>query len=351
MNEKIWEQFEWSQVDRLVKNMLGEGGNRFSDVVATVMQGEFEEAFSMLKKAVIDICVPGILESKSLFVGIVLLGLFAMLLHYTFGVVRSRQVTDMAYYFVYLLLVLLLLSAFGQIMETAGEVLSVCKQFVTALIPSYCLSVSLSSGSVSAAVNYEMILLLLLGTDYILAGLLLPVTQTYVFLAVMDGLDEKNRMKEFIRLVERMISWGIKLCLTITLMVSGVQNAVTIHLDGMQKTVFQKAVGALPGIGDMSEAVTEVLMGSAGLIRNSIGTVAMVFLFLVILRPLWKILCLSATMKLAGACVRFMGQNRLSDIVSKVGEGGILAMRTVMCAALSFCIVIAMTMFVMRGGA
>lgn len=350
MNEKIWEQLDLSDINRMVEDALGHRHMNFSDVASLVMQGEFKEAYGVVKETAMRICAPGILESKNLFAAIVLLGLFAMLLQYVFGVVKSRQVADLAYYFVYLLLVLLLLESFGSLMETADEVLAICKQFVTVLVPAYCLSISLAVGAVSAAVNYELIILLLLGVDYILAGLLLPLVWSYVFLAVMDGVDDRHRMKDFIRILERAVSWGIKLCLSVTVMVSGMQNMVTVHLDGMQKTVLQKAVGAIPGIGDMSESVTEVLTGSAGLIKNSIGTTAMVFLFLLVLRPVWQVFCISVTMKLAGACIRFMGQTRLSDIVSRIGEGGLLVMRAVMCSVISFCVVIAMTMFVLRGG-
>nr|MBQ8253336.1 stage III sporulation protein AE [Lachnospiraceae bacterium] len=350
MNEKLWEQLDLSDVNHMVEDVLGQRHMNFSDAATLLMQGEFREAYDMVKDSVISLCAPGVLESKNLFAAIILLGVFAMLLQYVFGVVKSRQVADLAYYFVYLLLVLLLLESFGRIMETAGEVLSLSKEFITILVPAYCLSISLAVGTVSAAVNYELVILLLLGIDYILAGLLLPLTWSYVFLAVMDGVDDRHRMKDFIKISERAISWGIKLCLSVTMMVSGVQNMITVQLDGMQKTVFQKAIGAIPGIGDMSETVTEVLTGSAGLIKNSVGTASVIFLFLLVLRPIWQVFCVSMTMKMAGACIRFMGQTRLSDIVSRIGEGGLLVMRTVMCGAISFCIVVAMTMFVLRGG-
>ncbi len=350
MNEKIWEQLNLTDVNKLVNEMLGSGNYDFSDIAQELVTGNFDAAFEMIGEAVSGVLLPGMRESKSLLAGILMLGLFSMLLHYTFGIVKSRQVADLAYYLVYLLLVLLLLQSFGQVLDIGMQVLSLCRQFIAALVPAYCLSVSLAVGTASAAVHYEFVLLLLAGIDYILAGLLLPITQTYAFLVVMDGLDEKHGMKDFMRLLERGISWGIRICLTVTVMISGVQHAVASQLDGVQKTIFQKAVGAVPGIGDMSESVTEVLLGSAGLIRNSVGVTAMIFLFLIVLRPVWKVFCISMTMKIAAACVRLMGQNRLSDTISKIGEGGILVMRIVTCAAIAFFISIAMTMLVLKGG-
>ncbi len=350
MNEKIWEQLDLTQVNALVEQMTEHGRYGFEDIAKELATGNMNEALRMIGAAFADVFFPGVRESKGLLVALLVLGLFSMLLHYTFGVVKSRQVADLANYFVYLLLILLLLENFELIFATGQEVLSVCKQFIAALVPAYCLSVSFSIGAASAAAHYEFVLLLLMGIDYILAGLLLPLTQSYVFLVIMDGLDEKHRMKEFVRLMERLISWGIRICLTVTVVLSGVQNTITAQIDGVQKTVFQKAVGAIPGIGDMSESVTEILVGSAGLIKNSVGGAAMIVLFLLILRPLWQVFCISMTMKLAGACVRMMGQNSLSETITKIGEGGILIMRIAMCAAIAFCISIAMTMVVMKGG-
>lgn len=350
MNEKIWEQLDLTEINALVEKMTNQKSYGVEDLAKELATGNMNGALEMMWSAFSDIFLPGVREGKSLFVGILMLGLLSMFLHYTFGVVKSRQVADLASYFVYLLLILLLLRNFEMLFDTAGETLSVCKQFIASLVPAYCLSVSFANGAAGAAAYYEFVLLLFAGIDYILAGLLLPLTQSYVFLVIMDGLDEKHRMKEFVKLTERLISWGIRICLTAVVVISGVQSTITSQIDGVQKTVFQKAVGAVPGIGDMSESVTELLLGSAGLIKNSIGGAAMVFLFLVLLRPLWQVFCIALTMKVAGACVRVTGQNSLSETISRVGEGGILVMRIVMCAAIAMCISIAMTMLVVKGG-
>lgn len=351
MNEKIWEQLNLEQMSELVEKMTSLGHHSFEDIARELAAGNMGEVLRMTGAAAVDVFLPGIRESKGLLSSILVLGLFSVLLHYTFGIVKSRQVADLANYFVYLLLVLLLLENFGYIMETGREVLELCRQFISALVPAYCLSVSLASGAASSAAYYEFVLLLLLGIDYILAGLLLPMTQSYIFLIVMDGLDEKHRMKEFVKLLERLISWGIRICLTVTVIISGVQSTISVQMDGVQKTIFQKAVGAIPGIGDLSESVSQILLGSAGLIKNSIGSAAMVALFLLILRPLWKVFCIAFTMKLSGACIRLMGQKSLADTVTGIGEGGILVLRVVICAAIAISISIAMTMFVMKGGA
>ncbi len=351
MNEKIWESLNLTRVNELVEQVTDQRNYRVDEIAKELATGNMNEALEMMGAKFTDVFLPGVRESKSLILTLLVLGVFSVLLQYTFGVVKNRQVAQLAGYFVYLLVIMVLLGSFEEMFDIGREVLEICKQFIAALVPAYCLSVSFAGGAAKAAAYYELVLLLLAGIDYILMGLMLPITRSYVFLVIMDGLDERHRMKEFVRLLERLISWGIKVCLTVTVLISGVQNTITTQVDGVQKTVFQKVVGAIPGIGDMSETVTNILLGSAGLIKNSVGGAAMIVLFLMMLRPVWKVFCVAFTMKIAGACVRLMGQNSLAETISKIGEGGILVMRIVMCAAIAICISIAMTMVVVKGGA
>ena len=201
----------------------------------------------------------------------------------------------------------------------------------------------------AAAVNYQFFLLLLMGVDYILLNLLLPCSKGCIYLAVMNGIDDRGRMKELIRLVERTLSLGIKLCLTATVSVSTMQNLIASKLDGVQKSLLQRAIGSIPGIGDLSESMVQVFMGSAGLIRNTIGTAGMCMLFFIMIKPMFQIFCILAAMKLGGACLGLMGLKNLATAVSQIGDGGIQILKINLCGLLAFYIAILMTMVIVRG--
>jgi stage III sporulation protein AE len=350
MEEKIWEQMELGELDNLIGKLLPDAGAGFSDVAKAMLQGRFGEAAKLMREALLAAFVPGIREGRVLFLCMIALGLVSALLYYLAGLVKNRQVADMAHYFVYLFVMIMLMRSFQTMLETGEEMLDSCGDFVRLLVPAYCLSISFSTGSVSAAVNYELLLLLLTGIDYILTGLLLPMTKSYVLLAMIDGLDEKHRMKGFVKLADRILSWGVKIVLSVTLVLGGGQNLVAGKVDGVQRTVVQRAIAAIPGIGDMAESMTQVILGSAGLVRNSIGVSAMVFLFLLALRPSAQIFCISCALKVAGACVQGMGQNLLAETLARVGEGGMHLLKITLCGVLVFYIAIAMTMLTLQTG-
>ena len=165
----------------------------------------------------------------------------------------------------------------------------------------------------------------------------------------MNGIDDRGRMKELIRLAERTLSLGIKLCLTVTVSVSTMQNLIASKLDGVQKSLLQRAIGSIPGIGDLSESMVQVFMGSAGLIRNTIGTAGMCMLFFIMIKPMFRIFCILAAMKLGGACLGLMGLKNLATAVSQIGDGGIQMLKINLCGLLAFYIAILMTMVIVRG--
>ena len=111
----------------------------------------------------------------------------------------------------------------------------------------------------------------------------------------------------------------------------------------------RKALSALPGGGNLAEGVTELMIGSAVLIKNSMG----VFLLLVLLAgsilPLLKILLAAGAVKLGAAVAGIVSDKRLSGCTDRVGEGCLLLFRCVFTAMALFLIVIAVVAYMVSG--
>lgn len=349
MNETLWAQFDFSKTEQMVDQLLGSKQISFSQMIAEFAAGNFEDALHRLKECLVQWLLPGISQSKTLLVCLLILALTAVFLQYLSGIVRNRQVADMAYYMIYLVIMLVLLRTYETLYESSMQGVSDVKQFMTVLIPSYSLSMALSQGTVCAAANYQLLVILLIGVDTILLKLLLPLAKSCFLIGLMNGLDEQGRIKELLRLMQRLLGWGMKLCLMVTISVSSLENLVVSRSEGMQKTIVKKAIGMIPGIGDLSESMTEVFLSSAGLMKNCIGVAAIFILFLVLLRPAWIVFCFSFSLKLVAACSGLLGQKRLADTFSSAGEGGMELLKVHLCNLLLFSMVLAVTMVVARG--
>lgn len=347
--EDLLQYFDFSEVDSVTAKLAGTDTVSFSDLFGLFIKGDFTGACKLLMQELGQLFFPGITAFREILLAILGIGMVAMLLHYLAGFVKNKQVADMTAYFIYLLMMILLFRYVTTMLSISKQNLENLREFMSVLVPGYFLSVSLAGGSVAAAVNYQFFLLLLMGVDYILLNLLLPCSKGCIYLAVMNGIDDRGRMKELIRLAERTISLGIKLCLTVTVSVSTMQNLIASKLDGVQKSLLQRAIGSIPGIGDLSESMVQVFMGSAGLIRNTIGTAGMCMLFFIMIKPMFRIFCILAAMKLGGACLGLMGLKNLATAVSQIGDGGIQILKINLCGLLAFYIAILMTMVIVRG--
>ena len=302
--EDLLQYFDFSEVDSVTAKLAGTDTVSFSALFGLFIKGDFTGAYKLLMQELGQLFFPGITAFREILLAILGIGMVAMLLHYLAGFVKNKQVADMTAYFIYLLMMILLFRYVTTMLSISKQNLENLREFMSVLVPWYFLSVSLAGGSVAAAVNYQFFLLLLMGVDYILLNLLLPCSKGCIYLAVMNGIDDRGRMKELIRLAERTLSLGIKLCLTVTVSVSTMQNLIVSKLDGVQKSLLQRAIG---------------------------------------------IFCILAAMKLGGACLGLMGLKNLATAVSQIGDGGIQILKINLCGLLAFYIAILMTMVIVRG--
>ena len=97
---------------------------------------------------------------------------------------------------------------------------------------------------------------------------------------------------------------------------------------------------AIPGIGDVLGGMTEVVFGTAVLVKNGIGMTGAVICFALCLFPLVQIGCIVLMYKLAAALIQPVSDKRIVGCVESVGEGCRLLMRIIFTSGLLFLLTI-----------
>ena len=124
-----------------------------------------------------------------------------------------------------------------------------------------------------------------------------------------------------------------------------VQAVIVPVASGLRISAMRKAVSAIPGIGSVTEGVAEVVLGSAVLIKNSMGVLLLTALFGACLIPLLKILLVAATVKLGAAVTGIVSDKRISLCADRVGRGCFLFLRCVCTSMVLFIIVVAVVSY------
>ena len=111
----------------------------------------------------------------------------------------------------------------------------------------------------------------------------------------------------------------------------------------------QKAVGAIPGIGDAADGIAQIVMGSAVLIKNSIGVIMLLFLFVLCAVPVLKISLITCAFKGCAAVMGMTGDKRICECTNQIGDGGGLLLRATLTVIALFMIIIAIAAYTTGG--
>ena len=117
---------------------------------------------------------------------------------------------------------------------------------------------------------------------------------------------------------------------------------ITPVLDSVKTSAVEKALSALPGIGNAADGLLELAVGSAVVIRNSIGVLLLLLLLAVCAAPLLEILFTAFLIKCAAAFMGIVSDKRVTNCTDRMGNAGMFLFRTAGTAMLLFLITLAL---------
>ena len=313
-----------------------------------ILEGQAGEAFKMITQAVKEGFAGDLAGMKTLLVSILLIGIFSALLSDFSDVLAKGNTRGTGFYLLYLILLSTLTGAFTVISRIAVATFENIILFVKLFVPSWAVSVSVSLGTTTASFYYGMMLLLVWGIEEILLSVMVPFIYSYVILALLSALFPEERLNLLLDFMKRIADFAFKVMLALVTGMSFVQALIIPAVDGLKVSAMKKAMQVLPGIGGAVEGVAELVLGSAVLIRNTMGILFLVLLLLICALPVFKILVLSGLIRFGAALCSVVGDKRLSGCVDKVGEGCFLLLRCVLTGMALFLIVVAIVSCIVR---
>lgn len=99
----------------------------------------------------------------------------------------------------------------------------------------------------------------------------------------------------------------------------------------------------VPGVGDISGSVADMVFGSAMLIKNGIGAAALIVLVLICLIPLMKLAVIMAAYYVLAAVLQPVSDERITECLSGMGNGVKLLFQAVFTMLVLFFLTIALT--------
>lgn len=331
----LWEQMDLDGVTRDFESLFPSFSFDGKAVLADILEGQIWEAFKKLGNGITDAVLFQRGEYRTLFFTILILGVTAALFAGFADLFQDHQVSDLAFYFIYLLLIAVLLKFFAGTVGTVREVLGSVTTFIKLYIPTYILAVGSASGAASATAYYHLLLVVVYLIEWGFLTILLPIVQGYVLLTVINGVWTGEKLALLLELLEKAISGSIKASLWLVTGFSLLQSMISPVIDSLQSGTLKKALSALPGVGGLTEGMFEMVLGSAVLVRNSLGLYLTLILIVLCAVPVLKIALTACVIKLSAALVGIISDKRLTNCVSRVGQGNLMLLKlTLTCVGM-----------------
>lgn len=334
------EDYDFSEV----QEVLDENDYRevdFFTMIKEVISGDSDTVILDTVKYMADKAFANVNVGKECIVNIILISLFSAFFSNFAKVFSGNGVSDSGFYVCYIAVMTLSLTIFSIASEIAVNLLELILEFMRALIPAFFLSVGMI-GQTSAMGFYQITLVVIFCVNYIFLNVVMPALKIYLIMAMANNISKEDLLSKMINLIKKGIVFLNRSLLGVVLGINILQGLVLPHVDGVKNTTIRKLAGTIPVVGDSSEYVTDVFLGSGLLIKNSLGTVAIIVIFCLCFVPILKLFIINISLQISSAVVQPIADNRIVESISYVGESVKLMLRTVMTTAVLFVITIAL---------
>ncbi|PWJ52210.1 stage III sporulation protein AE [Faecalicatena contorta] len=338
---KLFSEFDFAEIDDSLKKIFPEKKLSFQELVSSLIQGDGENAGKEIIQFISDRFFYEFKHNRQNLVYMLLIAIIAAVFTNFSNAFQNKQVSEISFYVLYMLLITMCLNAFRIAMEGIEGQLEVLLDFMRVLCPSYFLAVAIASGSSSSLIFYNIVLFLIYVAEALILRFLLPIVNIYIMVQVMNYLAEEEYLSQFAELLKKLVSWILKTLVTLVIGINIIQGMLAPAIDALRRSALTRTAQAIPGIGNAIGGVADVVLGTAVLIKNGIGMAGAVILISICAVPILQVVFMMLMYKLAAALVQPVSDKRITNCISSVSEGYELLVKVVFSTGVLFLLTIA----------
>ncbi|MDD3338969.1 MAG: stage III sporulation protein AE [Lachnospiraceae bacterium] len=339
--DQLLEELELGQVEDTVNSLLKDTEFSFFGTIQSFLSGEKVLTRENLEGLLGDLVWGQLRSQKDIVLQVLLLILLSALLTTFAHVFDNGQISEMAFYIVYLVVFVLLLKGFRNLAVDMQTALEGSMGFMKVLTPAYYLSIMLANGGNTAGGYYALVLLAVFLVQWVMLYVVMPGVQIFVLAGIVNHLAKEDFLSKLVELLKTILVWIMRSLVGVIVGFQIIQRLVSPMLDTVQRSFVGKAASALPGIGNLVDSASEMMLGCALLIRNCVGATALVVLVLVSLGPVCQLGVATLLYRGVAALVQPVADTRMVGCVTIIGDGCALLLRILLTTQLLFFVTIA----------
>lgn len=317
------DDFDVGEIQNFLDGLSNEGASGFSfrELMKEIMDGNLVGVFQTGAESIKGTLFSELRTNTKLMTQVMILAIVGAIFSGFSGIFGSGHVSETGFYVVYLLTMTFLAASFFASVTIASEVTGKLLEFMQVLLPAYFMAVAMAGGALTSAAVCGFTIGAIGVIQAILSQILLPLVRVYMMMVLAGNLYKEDMLSKFTELLGNVILWTMKTMFGIVVGFHVIQGLVLPQADAMKNAVGIRIAQLIPGAG----AVSQIVMGSSVLIKNTAGVAAVVILLLLAAVPILKLVILMVLYYVAAAAMQPVCDKRLVACMTGAAAGhGIL---------------------------
>ncbi|NMB43140.1 MAG: stage III sporulation protein AF [Clostridiales bacterium] len=334
-------QFEYDEIQDVIDDIFTDNTKfDFGKLVGDLIRGENDISFSQILIKIKDGILGEIRANIKDLTAVIAIAIIAAIFTNISLAFKNNQVSDTGFYVTYLMLFAVVTTSFIKVSNIAYDSIGRILDFMKVLVPTYIMSLALSTGSATSYIYYQFTLFLITLVDIVLLKLIIPVINIQFIIAIANNLSKEDMLSKLSELLSEGVSWLLKTLMTLVITLNAISGLLTPVADKLKKNGIFKAAKAIPGLGDVIGGVAESVISASVLLKNAIGVAGLVILIIICAVPLLKMGVTSLIYKLSAAVIQPISDKRIINCISVTADACVLLFNTVLVGLVLFVITI-----------
>lgn len=250
---------------------------------------------------------------------------------------ERSNVSLLTYSICFSFLAVIALTSIYNVLELARQTVAQMVDFMQALLPVL-ISLLAGVGAITSAALFSPVMLFLTSmVSLLVKDVVLPLLFLTTVLECVNYLSNTYRLDNLAGVFKQGGMVVLSLALVVFIGVVTIQGVSGGVSDGIALRTAKYATATfIPVVGKMFSDTVELVMGASLLLKNTVGILGVLAVLMICVWPLLKILSLIVVIKLTGALIQPMGDDRMAKCLDMMGNNLLLIFGAVLTAALMF---------------
>lgn len=314
-------KLELGQIDMDLSELFPKMDFHMETCLEQLLSGDLLGCLGTLFRGSLELLAGEIGTYREIFVMLVILGVISGVLSLFTDLFQRIRNTRYCFYFVFLSTLAITLKCYLEMLKIADRTLSDILTFMDLMIPTYFISVGASLGLGASGMLRQGILLLIEFVQRGMGAVVMPGVTAYILLVTLNGVWTEEKCGYLIRFLDSALNFFTRAALVLVSGMGFLHTIIAPMTDKAGRLLIKKPLEMMPWLGNAAEGVSDLLVGSASVIKNGVGVFLFLALCAICLTPVVKLFLTGFFLKAAASFVGLISEGKLASMINGYADG------------------------------